>query len=171
MQDFIQLILFILPAYIANAVPVVLGGGQYLDLGAKFGDGERIFGNGKTIRGFIAGVAAGTVAAAILAIYLPLPFFANARLQFFGGFMLSLGTMAGDAAGSFIKRRMKIQPGKQFILDQLSFLIVALVFVYPFVNPSVYEPAGIVFLFVLTYLMHSGTNLLANRMGLKSVPW
>ncbi|MFA6530924.1 MAG: CDP-2,3-bis-(O-geranylgeranyl)-sn-glycerol synthase [Candidatus Micrarchaeia archaeon] len=171
MQDFIQLILFILPAYIANAVPVVLGGGQYLDFGMKFGDGERIFGNGKTIRGFIAGVASGTVAAAILAIYLPLPFFANAQLQFFGGFMLALGTMVGDAIGSSIKRRMKMQPGKQFVLDQLSFLIVALIFVFPFVNPSVYEPVGIVFLFVLTYLMHSGTNLLANKMGLKSVPW
>jgi CDP-2,3-bis-(O-geranylgeranyl)-sn-glycerol synthase len=92
-------------------------------------------------------------------------------MQFIGGFLLSLGTMLGDAIGSFIKRRMKIQPGKQFALDQLSFLIVALVLVYPAVNKSVYEPLGLLLLFVLTYFLHSGTNFIANRLGLKSVPW
>ncbi len=171
MQDFISLILFILPAYIANAIPVVLGGETYLDLGAKFTDGERIFGNGKTIRGFISGVAAGTVVGGALAIYAPSQFYANPQMQFMGGFLLSLGTMLGDAVGSFIKRRMKVPPGKQFALDQLSFLIVALLLVYPVVNPKIYEPVGLLFLFVLTYFLHSGTNFIANRLGLKSVPW
>jgi CDP-2,3-bis-(O-geranylgeranyl)-sn-glycerol synthase len=171
MQDLLSLILFILPAYIANAVPVVLGGGAYLDLGCKLSDEERILGNGKTIRGFVAGVASGTLAGGILALYLPSPFYASTQMQFIGGFLLSLGTMLGDAIGSFIKRRMKIQPGKQFALDQLSFLIVALVLVYPAVNKSVYEPLGLLLLFVLTYFLHSGTNFIANRLGLKSVPW
>lgn len=171
MQDLISLILFILPAYVANAVPVILGGGQYLDLGAKFRDGERVFGNGKTIRGFIAGVAAGTVAGGIIAIYAPSQFYANTQMQFIGGVLLSFGTMLGDAIGSFIKRRMKVQPGKQFALDQLSFLILALLLVYPVVNPSIYELIGLLFLFVLTYFLHSGTNFIANRLGLKSVPW
>ena len=35
---------FILPAYFANAAPVVLGGGPPLDMGKKFLDGRRILG-------------------------------------------------------------------------------------------------------------------------------
>ncbi len=171
MHQILELILFILPAYIANAIPVVLGGGACLDFGSNFIDGQRIFGNGKTIRGFIVGVAAGTLAGGILAIYLPSSFYANAQLQFLGGFLLSFGTMLGDAIGSFVKRRMNVQPGKPFVLDQLSFLIVALVLVYPAVNGSAYEPIGLAFLFILTYFLHSGTNFIANKLGLKSVPW
>lgn len=171
MIDFVQLILFILPAYFANAVPVVLGGGTYLDFGRSLSDGERVFGNGKTIRGVIAGVAAGIIISAILAYSYQSIFYDSAKMQFFGGAALAVGTMVGDALGSFIKRRMKVQPGKPFILDQLSFLIIALVFVYPFAKPEVYAPFGVIFLFVFTYLMHAGTNFLANKLGLKKVPW
>jgi len=171
MLDFLQLVLFILPAYVANAVPVVLGGGQYLDFGKSFFDKERIFGNGKTIRGFLAGVFSGTVVAGLLALFVPVSYYPNPQLQFLGGFALSFGTMVGDAIGSFIKRRMKVQPGKPFLLDQLSFLFVALLFAYPFVPTSVYEPLGVAFLFVLTYVLHIGTNALANKLGLKKVPW
>ncbi|MDD5096827.1 MAG: CDP-archaeol synthase, partial [Candidatus ainarchaeum sp.] len=72
-MDLIGLIIFILPCYIANAAPVLLGGGQPIDFGANFPDGRRILGDAKTVRGFVGGVAAGTVAAGILALYLPLP--------------------------------------------------------------------------------------------------
>ena len=43
---------YILPAYLANATPVLLGGGKPLDLGLKWLDGERLFGDHKTFRGF-----------------------------------------------------------------------------------------------------------------------
>ncbi|HIH23083.1 TPA: CDP-archaeol synthase, partial [Candidatus Micrarchaeota archaeon] len=69
--DILQLILFILPAYVANAVPVLLGGGAYLDLGKNWNDGGRIFGDGKTIRGFISGVVAGMLVGIVIAFYLP----------------------------------------------------------------------------------------------------
>ncbi|MEK6978652.1 MAG: CDP-2,3-bis-(O-geranylgeranyl)-sn-glycerol synthase [Candidatus Micrarchaeota archaeon] len=169
--DILQLILFILPAYIANAVPVLLGGGTYLDLGKNWNDGGRIFGDGKTIRGFIAGVVAGFLAGIVLAFFAPSVFFASMRNQILGAFALSFGTMFGDAAGSFVKRRMKIEPGKPFILDQLSFLAFALVFVAPLSLPYLFEPVSIGFLFVLTYVLHIGTNTLANKLGLKKVPW
>lgn len=52
---------FIFPAYVANAMPVVLGGGTPIDLGRKLSDGKPIFGSHKTIRGFIAGVTSGTL--------------------------------------------------------------------------------------------------------------
>jgi hypothetical protein len=30
---------------------------------------------------------------------------------------------------------------------------------------------AVAFLFVLTYFVHSGANVIANRLGLKKVPW
>ncbi|MBI2079643.1 CDP-2,3-bis-(O-geranylgeranyl)-sn-glycerol synthase [Candidatus Micrarchaeota archaeon] len=171
MADLLLLLIFIFPAYVANAVPVVLGGGTYLDLEKNFSDGRRIFGDGKTIRGFVAGVTSGAVMGGILAIALPLSFYSSPQSQFIGSFMLSLGTMVGDALGSFIKRRMNVAPGKPFLLDQLSFLIFALIFVYPFVNSSVFSLYNIVFLFIMTYILHIGMNVIANKAGLKKVPW
>ncbi|MEM2047323.1 MAG: CDP-2,3-bis-(O-geranylgeranyl)-sn-glycerol synthase [Candidatus Jordarchaeales archaeon] len=56
---------YILPAYAANGLAVIFGrGNQFnapLDLGKNFIDGRRIFGEGKTVRGFVGGVTAGTL--------------------------------------------------------------------------------------------------------------
>lgn len=46
-MDVAQLLLFILPAYIANATPVLFGGGMPVDFRRKFIDGERLLGDGK----------------------------------------------------------------------------------------------------------------------------
>ena len=171
MDQIIDLLLFLVPMYFANSVPVVLGGGKPMDLGATFKDGQRMLGDGKTIRGFVAGVLAGTVAGGIVAYYYQLPFFATPALQFIGAFVLALGTMVGDALGSFIKRRAKVGAGSPFLLDSLSFVIVSLALVYPFVDSSIYAPLNIAFILVLTMVVHPVTNFLANRAGLKKVPW
>jgi len=165
-------ILFVLPAYIANAVPVILGGGTPLDFKRKCKlDGRRFFGDSKTLRGFIAGVSGGTVSAGILTFFYPLPFFPDGKTQFIAGFALALGTMVGDALGSFIKRRMKVEAGKPFLLDNIFFLVIALIFAYPFTSSEVYQPLPIAFLLILTFILHPLTNFLANRFGLKKVPW
>ena len=106
MIQFLEILLFILPAYFANASPVLLGGGVPIDLGKKFSDGRRIFGDGKTIRGFVGGVSAGIILSAIVSILFPLEIFGGFKLQFFSGCLLSLGTLVGDLIGSFIKRRL-----------------------------------------------------------------
>ncbi len=157
--------------YIANAIPVVLGGGKPLDFGIKWIDGRALFGKSKTIRGFIAGVFGGTLAGFIISHYYILPFFDCFEVQMFGVFMISLGTMVGDAFGSFIKRRFGVDSGKPFFLDSLMFLVFALIFVYPFANLSLYEPLNIIFFLVLTVILHPLTNFIANRVGLKNVPW
>ncbi|MBS7287173.1 MAG: CDP-archaeol synthase [Candidatus Freyarchaeota archaeon] len=63
---------YILPAYTANGLAVIFGRGNRfnvpLDLGRNFIDGRRIFGDGKTLRGFIGGVAAGTMVGAAQAV-------------------------------------------------------------------------------------------------------
>lgn len=171
MFDLISLILFLIPMYVANAIPVVLGGGKQLDFGAKWFDGRAFFGKSKTVRGFIAGVFGGTLAGFIITHYYILPFFGSFETQMYGVFMLSLGTMVGDAVGSFIKRRFGVDSGKPFFLDSLMFLVFALLFVYPFAEPSLYGLWNMVFFLILTVILHPLANFIANRVGLKNVPW
>ncbi len=170
-MDLVSLVLFLIPIYVANAVPVVLGGGKPLDFGVKWIDKKPLFGNGKTVRGFVAGVFGGTLAGIIIAQFYLIPFFAGMEMQFLGAFALSLGTMLGDAAGSFVKRRFGVDSGKPFFLDSIMFLVFALVLVYPFAELSLYELPNLLFFLVLTIVLHPLTNFIANRAGLKNVPW
>ena len=180
----IELVLLILPAYFANSVPVVLGGGAPIDGGKKWGDGQRLFGDGKTVRGFFAGALAGVAVGALEGVLLagtPWDIYAGAGALAGGaggaatyvlaGFLLGCGAMAGDLLGSFIKRRQGLSRGKpSLVMDQLLFLALALLFAYPLAQ-QLLTPEAVLFLAVLTYIVHVGANVLANRLGLKKVPW
>ncbi len=173
-MDPIAVLLFILPAYFANAIPVVLGGGLSIDLGRNFIDGKRLFGGGKTIQGFAAGLAAAFLVGSILAYIVPgtaYEFFPDRPSYVLSGILLGVGTMVGDLLGSFVKRRMDISQGSSTVLlDELSFLLVALVvsFLHP---PALLTLEAAAFLIVVTYFVHKAANITANRLGLKSVPW
>ena len=147
---------FILPAYVANATPVVLGGGMPLDFGKKFVNGKPILGSRKTIRGFVLGVLIGTLIG-----------FLQGRI--YVGFMQSLGAMLGDLSGSFVKRRFGKKPGSPFpILDQMDFLFGALLL------SSLICQVDLIFIFILlilTPIIHLATNWAAFKLGLKSEPW
>src|SRR3989454_11668937 len=54
-----QALWFFLPAYVANPMAVVFGGGTPIDFGRTLRDGERLFGDGKTWRGLVGGTLAG----------------------------------------------------------------------------------------------------------------
>lgn len=170
MIDFVNTILYILPAYIANSSPVVLGGGKAIDGGAKIMN-KRVFGDSKTIMGFFGGLFAGILAVIILAYTIEIPFFPSRNFQIYGGIALSFGTVIGDLVGSFIKRRLDIEEGKPFIVDQFMFLIFALIFAFPFTMIPFYNWDNLLYLVVLTYILHIGSNVVANRIGIKKVPW
>jgi len=162
-DQLLALAIFVLPAYVANAVPVIFGGGAPMDSGGKAWDGRRALGDGKTWRGFISGMAFGTLTGIAEANLIGDPEFVTV------GFMLAYGAMVGDLLGSFVKRRMGMPPGASaFLLDQLPFLAVALLAASPL---RVLAWGQIVFLAVATYFLHAGTNFAANRIGLKKVPW
>jgi CDP-2,3-bis-(O-geranylgeranyl)-sn-glycerol synthase len=166
MQSFDIIALFlllVLPAYIANAIPVVLGGGKSFDELLK----ARLFGKNKTIRGFVSGLVFGTLAAFAVAMALPASMVAP-YIAF--GFLSSLGTMAGDLLGSFIKRKSKIEEGKPFFLDQVLFIILAMAFGYPVLG-SYYTIELMAAILILTYVFHVLFNIIANRLGIKKVPW
>lgn len=178
-MDFLQLaaqsVLFILPSYFANSIPVLLGGGQPLDGSRKLRDGQRIFGDGKTVRGFFAGIFAGILVGAIEGALLAGSgwdiYSGSPQTYVLAGFLLGAGTMTGDLIGSFIKRRQKTPQGKPSILmDQLMFLLFAFLFSYS-LAAHLLTLEAVLFLAILTYFVHVAANIIAHRWGLKKVPW
>src|SRR5438132_5642500 len=120
---FLDALLLIGPSYVANAAPLLLGGGTPLDGGKNFLDGERILGAHKTVRGLFAGIIGGSV---IGLAESPV----DSRLLL-GGIMIALGTVLGDLVGAFLKRRIRIKPDSPMpIVEQLDVVIGGPLLVY-----------------------------------------
>jgi CDP-2,3-bis-(O-geranylgeranyl)-sn-glycerol synthase len=159
----IRALLFIFPAYCANAVPVIVGGGIPLDFGRKFIDGRPIFGKNKTIRGFLAGLTIGTLIGFVESSVLGYPIFL--------GFLLSLGALCGDLSGAFLKRRIGLAPGDLLpVVDQVDFVIGAIVFSLPLSSQFMSWELAVTVL-IVTPPLHLLTNFAAYRLGLKKNPW
>lgn len=159
---------YILPAYVANGSPVLVGGGKPIDGGRKWRDGKRLLGDGKTWRGFFGGVSIGTLVGLIQYLITP-GFYGNLRTAALLAFLLSFGALLGDLVGSFFKRRANLPRGAPAIgLDQLGFLIAALALAYPVKTLS---SGQIILLLVVSPFVHWGANYFAYKMGWKSVPW
>jgi CDP-2,3-bis-(O-geranylgeranyl)-sn-glycerol synthase len=145
-----------LPAYIANATPVVLGGGTPLDGGRRWIDGEPILGDHKTVRGTVSGLAVGILIGVL-------------QLEPLRGALLSVGTICGDLFVSFVKRRLRLKPGAMFpVADQMGFIVFAVALV-SLVEPPTWERVAAIL--VATLPIHLLTNVVAWLLGLKSDPW
>jgi len=154
---------FILPAYVANATPVVFGGGRPIDGGRKFSDGRSVFGPGKTIRGFLVGLIAGSVFGVIQGLAT-----GNCTLGAVG-FLLSLGALVGDLFGSFVKRRLNVpRGGAAPVLDQLGFAIFAIILASPLTFPGWAVTATVL---IITIPIHLATNLGGYLLKLKDRPY
>jgi CDP-2,3-bis-(O-geranylgeranyl)-sn-glycerol synthase len=159
----VNAIIFILPAYCANASPVIAGGGLPIDLRKNFIDGKPIFGKNKTFRGFLVGLLVGTgVGLAESKAF-------NRPLML--GLLLSLGALFGDLAGAFLKRRLGIAPGNLLpIVDQVDFVVGALVFSL-LLSPSLLTWELVLTVLLITPPIHLLTNFAAYKLGMKSNPW
>ena len=161
-QLIIEALKFIFPAYCANAIPVIVGGGLSIDLGKTLPDGRPIFGKNKTYRGFFAGLAIGTIVGLV-------------ETKLFGypilfGFMVSLGALFGDLTGAFIKRRLNIPSGGLLpVVDQIGFVLGAILFSIPLSMALSWEL--IVTVLLLTLPIHLMTNYVAYKLKLKVNPW
>jgi CDP-2,3-bis-(O-geranylgeranyl)-sn-glycerol synthase len=163
--DIAYALYFIFPAYCANAIPVIFGGGRPIDAGRTFIDGKPILGSHKTVRGFFAGLIVGTLVGFVQNAVYPL-YQSNPLL----GFVLSLGALIGDLFDSFVKRRLGFPPGASFpILDQLDFVAGALLF--SLMVPPLPPLNLILIIIVITPPIHLLTNVLAFLFGFKSTPW
>lgn len=157
----IDAFVFILPAYCANAIPVLLGGGRPIDGGKMFSDGRPVFGSHKTIRGFFSGLIVGTIVGFGLSLVI--------QYSVLLGFTVSLGALLGDLFEAFVKRRLGYAPGASFpVADQLDFVLGALLFSL-LVSPPSWQVAVVVL--VVTPPIHLLTNFVAYHLGVKKEPW
>src|SRR3989442_5764021 len=111
-----QAVWFFLPAFVANPMAVVFGGGTPIDFGRTLRDGERLFGDGKTWRGLVGG----TLSGAFLGFLLTVPFdlfapnstwsFGSYGVAFSGSPVLAFCALLGDLAGAVLKRRTHQPP-------------------------------------------------------------
>lgn len=169
---------FILPAYFSNGAGLVFGGGRPVDFGKSDKNGVRWIGDGVTWRGLIAGtmigiiigILQGFIAPYIISTYgqcIITPIVTNITNGILIGFLLGFGALLGDAMGSFLKRRIGIGRGKPApILDQLDFLIIALVLVSLFVKIDL---LFISISIILTLVIHLIANTGAYLLGIKDV--
>jgi len=184
------------PAFIANAgmtfAGTFRGAGKPMDFGRYF-MGHRLFGKGKTWKGFFGGFLIGIalgwltvllypplitvvtigqwdlvrlfIQKELLTIFLQ-PSFPN---LFWRIILLSIGACLGDLIGSFFKRRTGRERGEQFpLVDQLGFIIGAYLLAYPFFPMSWYY---LLVICLITPLIHILANIVGYYMGKKEVPW
>ena len=165
----------LLPAYAANGLAVIPQGRRPIDRGRMF-RGRRLFGDGKTVEGFLFGVFAAVVVSAIQMAEFPfLPWGLSlvpltlVPMSLPLGLLLGLGSMGGDLAGSFLKRRLGMERGRSFpLLDQEGFLLLAFLFAALMVAVK-WE--WVILYVVLTPVFHLLANLIGYRAGLKKQPW
>ncbi len=174
--ELIKALWILLPAYFANAAPVIAHGHYPMDLGKNWIDKKRIFGDGKTIEGFVVGVLAGFFVGAIQIFFLQaqLSSFFDFSSQipamtFLLAFVISFGALVGDLAGSFIKRRFDLPPGTDApFLDQLNFIFGAAFFAMWFVPISI---EMFFIMLIITPVVHRLANIFAHKIRIKKVPW
>jgi len=165
-QLVVEALILIFPAYCANAIPVITGGGLPLDFGKNFFDGRPIFGKNKTFRGFFSGLAVGTTVG-----FVESAFFDYSVNPIAFGLLLSLGALFGDLTGAFVKRRLGLSPGDLLpVVDQVDFIIGAILFSLPICLQTL-SCGLIITVLIVTLPLHLLTNFAAYKLGLKGNPW
>ena len=149
----LQALWIIIPAYIANASAVLVGGGTPIDFGKNWRDGKRILGDGKTWRGLISGTFIGMTAGFGLVVaasyinsseysFLHLTNFERFPLMVLIIFSICFGALLGDIIESFFKRRIGKDRGDDWIpFDQIDFILGVLFF--SFVISSIMQLSGL----------------------------
>ncbi len=152
----LQIIYFLLPAALANMMPVfVKGKYEYLNKPIDFGltlKGRRILGDHKTFRGLVTGIIGAAIVVYIQLILYDFKIFRDLSLVDYSqvsflaySFLIGFGVLFGDMIGSFIKRRVNLEPGKSlFLLDQINGAIGLGIFALP-----IYLPSWLIFLYII----------------------
>lgn len=172
---FVEALWLIIPAYAANGLAPLSKGNHPIDGGRTF-RGKPLFGPGKTWEGLIFG----TIVAILIAFIMqgtqsnlpwelsPIPLVIVPMTAFMGLF-LGLGSMVGDTAGSFVKRRLNLKRGSPApVLDQDDFVVGALIFA-AILFPIKWQWA--VLLLIITPIFHLIANIIGYLLKLKNKPY
>jgi CDP-2,3-bis-(O-geranylgeranyl)-sn-glycerol synthase len=173
LNDLLFVLWFFLPVGVANVIPILIAKTNMLQSLAypidfkKTYKGKRIFGDHKTIRGFVVGILAAIctvfiqqyvyMQSDVVRQFVPIDYTQLSPILF--GLLAALGALVGDAAKSFFKRQINIKPGKTwFPFDQIDYIIGGIIFT------CLYIPLGIwqyILLFIVWFLIH----ILSTRIG------
>jgi CDP-2,3-bis-(O-geranylgeranyl)-sn-glycerol synthase len=165
-----------IPAYVPNSAAAVFGGGTPIDLGKRWSDGRKVFGDGKTYRGFLGGMFCGILAGLVeIWVWSSFNLTALPRQTLLSIALLAAGALLGDLVKSFFKRRLGKERGESWPLaDQYDLVIgsfVLILLVYPqwlFENITLPVAAWIV---IITPILHRVVNIIGYYIGVKEVPW
>ncbi len=160
----------------ANKVPLLRKLGMPIDGGKTF-RGKRIFGDHKTLRGFIVGtlVGLGTAALQMLlfanfswVVDIAGPIDYSDPIVLLLGAALGFGALAGDAIKSFFKRQFSVPSGHSwFPFDQIDYILGGIVFSLPFVILTVQEYALVA---IVWFLIHPIATVIGWLLKLKDSP-
>jgi CDP-2,3-bis-(O-geranylgeranyl)-sn-glycerol synthase len=173
----VESVWLILPAYAANGlVPVFKRWFRHSIDGKRNFRGNRLFGDGKTWEGFIAGMFFAVLIALVEQFAFPyLPWDVSpvqlniAPMGVLLGLALGFGTMLGDLMGSFVKRRLGLERGKPtFLIDQEFFVIFALFFAGTI---ALIKYQTVILLLVITPLVHWAANAAGYLLHVTRRPW
>jgi CDP-archaeol synthase len=129
---------------VANGTPIlakkVLGGflDHPLDGGAKAGDGRRLLGGSKTVRGVVLAMLATAVAGSLVGL--------GWRI----GLLIGAATMVGDILSSFVKRRLNFPPSSRALgIDQIPESVLPLLACQPILHLTILDIALVAVLFFI----------------------
>ncbi len=172
----------LLPAYAANGfAPLVKYAGKKhrIDAGRSLG-GRPLLGEGKTWEGLLLGVLVAMAVALVQYVAFPfLPWELSEQLHgvrlniipmWSGlGFLLGLGAMTGDIAGSFLKRRLSLKRGSPApVLDQDDFVVGAFLFASLL---AAVELSWVALYLIITPVFHFIACYIGFRLGVKKEPY
>ncbi|HEV8615641.1 MAG TPA: CDP-archaeol synthase [Methylomirabilota bacterium] len=156
---------FMAPAYVANMAPPF----------SKYWHGwnapisRRWLGTNKTVVGFLAAVAGAVLTTLVQYLIGWRGSIVDYQHWLTLGVLFGVGTMLGDMAKSFVKRRVGIAPGKSwFPFDQTDFVIGALLFVGWRASLSAVD---VVLILALSIVGHIVVNHIGYWLGVRPAKW
>ncbi|MCF7906113.1 CDP-archaeol synthase [Candidatus Gracilibacteria bacterium] len=136
--------------------------------------GKRIFGDHKTVRGFLVGILFAVIIALIqwqLAQknIIPFPYFSDVRTFLLYGFLSGFGALAGDAIESFVKRQIGITSGNPFVpFDQIDYIVGFLLSTSFLIH---WDIPSIILLLTAGLILNPLTNFIAYALKIKNTYW
>lgn len=174
--NLLQILVIFLPAFVANAAPVVAKNIPYMrDFSQPIH--KRWFGKNKTIRGYATGIIAGMITGlclyafrwALITILPAYSDFYNLYTSWYIGILLGgyigFTALLGDIIESFIKRRYGLKPGATFQpWDSIDYTLMAGLCMIPWYNIGL---INIVALMIIGIGLSFWANFCAYKMGWK----
>jgi CDP-2,3-bis-(O-geranylgeranyl)-sn-glycerol synthase len=174
---------FFAPAGLANAAPVFATRIPLLNKlampvdGGKTFRGKRIFGDHKTIRGFVSGILLSTTIICLqVLLFRNVQWFRQVSLYvdysksgiYLLGPLFGFGALFGDAIKSFFKRQFNVPSGESWIpFDQVDYIIGGILFSIPVVLLHLND---IFLLFLVWIVIHPISTFIGWLLGLKDKP-